>query len=141
MKTFGERIRKLRRERSLTQWEVADRTGVSNTYISALESGRKPAPPHAIVTALAACLQTSEDMLWALARGERETRLNLRIDGVPTSQRTARTPSASTGSLEATASDDVLEKAIQTLRSGATDAKRRQSLARKLETLAKNLRG
>lgn len=141
MKRFGEKIRELRREQNLTQWEVADHTGVSNTYISALESGRKPAPPHVIVTALAACLQTSEDMLWALARGEREARLKLRIDGVPTSQRTARTSSASTGSLKATSSDDVLEKAIQTLLTGAKDAKQRQSLARKLETLAENLRG
>jgi len=141
MKTFGEKIKELRRKGNLTQWEVADHTGVSNTYISALESGRKPAPPHAIVTALASCLQTSEDVLWALARGEREARLKLRIDGVPTSQRTARTPSGSTGSLEASSSDAVLEKAIQTLRVSAKDAKQRQSLARKLETLAENLRG
>jgi len=141
MKTFGEKIRELRRKGNLTQWDVAERTGVSNTYISALESGRKPAPPHVIVTALAACLQTSEDALWALARGEREARLKLRIDGVPTSQRTARTSRTSTGSLEASSSDDVLEKAIQTLRAGAKDAKQRQSLARKLETLAKNLHG
>lgn len=141
MKTFGERIRELRRKRNLTQWDVAEHTGVSNTYISALESGRKPAPPHAIVTALAACLQTSEDALWAMARGEREARLKLRIDGVPTSQRIARTSTASKESLETASSDDALDEAIQTLQASAKDAKQRRSLAKTLETLAKNLRG
>jgi transcriptional regulator with XRE-family HTH domain len=141
MNTFGDRIRELRHERELTQWDVAERTGVSNTYISALESGRKPAPPHAIVTALAACLQASEEILWALARGEREERLRLRIDGVPTSQRTARSPKSVSGPLEAVPADDTLEQAIQTLRSSARDPKQRRSLARTLEDLAKSLRG
>lgn len=141
MKTFGDRIRELRLERNLTQWDVADRTGVSNTYISALESGRKPAPPHVIVTALAACLQTSEEILWKLARGEREARLRLRIDGVPTSQRTARSSNGVVEPLETTPSDDPLEQAIQTLRASAKGTKQRRSLARTLETLAKSLRG
>ncbi|MCK4570953.1 helix-turn-helix transcriptional regulator [Candidatus Bipolaricaulota bacterium] len=140
MKTFGDRIREVRQELGLTQWQVADRTGVSNTYISALESGRKQAPPHAIVTALAACLQTSEETLWTLARAEREERLKRRIDGIPTSQRTARTVDA-TSSLDADPSDEVLERAIQTLRESAQDPKQRRSLARTLETLAKSLRG
>ena len=140
MKTFGDRIRELRRERKLTQWEVADHTGVSNTYISALESGRKPAPPHAIVTALAACLQISEETLWKLARSEREERLKLRIDGIPTSQRTMRSQSASIESPGSALLDDSLEQAVQTLKEGATSAKQRHLLARKLEELAKDLR-
>ena len=140
MITFGERIRELRREAGLTQWDVANRTGVSNTYISALESGRKPAPPHVIVTALASCLQTSEETLWALARAEREERLKRRIDGVPTSQRIARTANAVNNSINTMASADPLEQAIQTLRDSATNSKQRHSLARALETLAESLR-
>ena len=140
MQTFGSRIKEVRQELGLTQWQVADRTGVSNTYISALESGRKPAPPHAIVTTLAACLQTSEEALWTPARAEREERLKRRIDGIPTSQRTARTSTARS-SLDVDPSDEVLEQAIQTLRESAQDPKQRRSLARTLETLAKNLRG
>lgn len=140
MQTFGDRIKEARQELGLTQWQVADRTGVSNTYISALESRRKPAPPHAIVTALAACLQTSEDDLWILARAEREERLKQRIDGIPTSQRTTRT-AAATDNLCADPSDQVLEQAIQTLRESTQDPKQRYSLAKTLETLATSLRG
>lgn len=143
MTTFGERIKELRREAGLTQWNVANRTGVSNTYISALESGRKPAPPHVIVTALAACLQTSEEELWTLARAEREERLKRRIDGVPTSQRTARSSSTLKNPAELTVtpeSGDPLEQALQTLRESATNPKQRRSLARALENLAENLR-
>jgi len=141
MKTFGDRIRELRREIGLTQWDVAEHTGVSNTYISALESGRKPAPPHVIVIALAACLRTSEEALWKLARTEREERLRRRIDGVPTSQRTARFANKASVPLASVSSNDPLEKAIQTLRDSATNAKQRRSLAQALETLAKSLRG
>lgn len=140
MQTFSDRIKELRRSIGLTQWDVADRTGVSNTYISALESGRKPAPPHVIVTAIAACLQTSEEALWTLARAEREERLKRRIDGIPTSQRTARAKTARVP-LASVSSDDPLEQAIQTLRETATNAKQRHSLARALETLAKSMRG
>ena len=139
--TFGERIRELRREAGLTQWDVAHKTGVSNTYISALESGRKPAPPHVIVTALASCLSTSEDDLWAIARAEREERLKQRIDGIPTSQRIARSGGrASNDSLDSAANDDPLEQAIQALRNSATSSKQRHTLARKLESLAETLR-
>ena len=144
MNTFGNRIRELRQNIGLTQWDVANRTGVSNTYISALESGRKPAPPHVIVTALAACLQTSEEALWTLARAEREERLKRRIDGIPTSQRIARaTKPAITLHLH-DHSKAQLEAAIQTLRESAartTSAKERKSLAQELETLARSLRG
>jgi len=141
MATFGDQIRGLRQGLGLTQWEVASHTGVTNTYISALESGRKPAPPHAIVTALSACLQVSETSLWALARAEREHRLIQRIDGVPTSQRTARMPEPTTDVQEADLSNVELEQAIQSLRDNARDPKQRRSLAKTLETLAKNLRG
>ena len=142
MPIFGDKIKQLRKELGLTQWEVADRTGVSNTYISAMESGRKPAPPHVIVSALASCLKTSEETLWNLARAERVERLKLRIDGIPTSQRTARPHEATASNLDnVIPSNEVVEQAIQTLRQSARDPKQRRSLASTLESLAKSLRG
>lgn len=140
MVKFGDKIKQLRRELGLTQWQVADRTGVSNTYISALESGRKPAPPHVIVTSLAACLETSEETLWSLARAEREERLKQRIDGIPTSQRTARSPRSVTGQVNDSPSNEVLERAIRALRESTQDPMQRRSLAKALETLARSLR-
>ena len=141
MASFGKKIKDLRQELGLTQWQVANRTGVSNTYISALESGRKLAPPHVIVTALASCLQMSEEVLWNLARAEREERLKLRIEGIPTSQRTARSSESVIGPLDIDPSNDTLEQAIQTLRTSTRDPKQRRSLAKAIEALVKNLRG
>lgn len=141
MANFGDRIRELRQDLGLTQWQVADRTGVSNTYISALESGRKSAPPHVIVTALAACLQTTEESLWNIARAEREERLKLRIDGIPTSQRKARSSELTTSQFDANSHDEVLEQAIQSLKQTAKDPQQRRTLAQALNALAKTLRG
>ena len=141
MPIFGDEIKKLRRELGLTQWQVADRTGVSNTYISAIESGRKSAPPHAIVSALAACLETSEEILWKLARAERVERLERRIDGIPTSQRMARSSeSVFANPDDSDPSTEVLEQAIQTLRQNARNPKQRRSFAQALEALARSLR-
>jgi transcriptional regulator with XRE-family HTH domain len=139
MESFGDRIRKLRQRAGLTQWQVADETGVSNTYISALESGRKSAPPHAIVSALASCLETSEKALWSLARSEREARLRLRIDGVPTSRRTssASGPESSGGPLSL--SEQELQQAIKTLRRASLDPRQRRRLAQELEDLGETL--
>lgn len=141
MLTFGRRIRELRKMSNLTQWDVANETGVSNTYISALESGRKPAPPHAVVVALAACLQTDPEDLWLLARREREVRLMDRIQGVPTSLRRrtatpAETPHTAGSSDPA---DAELDEILQTLSDAAQTPSQRRALAGALETLARRL--
>lgn len=44
MTPFGERLRALRAERGLTLREMADELGVSPTYLSALEHGRRGRP-------------------------------------------------------------------------------------------------
>lgn len=44
MTPFGERIRALRRERGVTQTEMAQALGVSSAYLSALEHGRRGRP-------------------------------------------------------------------------------------------------
>lgn len=44
MTPFGEKIRELRRERAVTQAEMAKALGVSSAYLSALEHGRRGRP-------------------------------------------------------------------------------------------------
>ena len=44
MTPFGEKVRALRKERGLTQTEMAGSLGVSSAYLSALEHGRRGRP-------------------------------------------------------------------------------------------------
>jgi len=138
MGAFGEALRRFRRAANLTQQEIANRTGVSNTYISALESGRKNAPPRAIVTALAACLGVKESELWSLARNEREARLRARINGVPTSRRVPRTPAPS--AVEDVGLAPELDRALHSLSELATTPEKQRRLAKAIETLTAALR-
>jgi transcriptional regulator with XRE-family HTH domain len=55
---FAARIRELRRERGLTQQELADRAGLTSTYLSRLESAGA-APGIDLVDRLATALGTS----------------------------------------------------------------------------------
>ena len=112
---------------------------MSNTYISALESGRKPAPPRAIVTALAGCLGAEAGVLWNLARSEREDRLRERINGVPTSQRLRRANTVSRDTPESRLPPE-LDDALESLGNLASDPQQRKSLAKALEALAAALR-
>lgn len=138
---FGERLRDLRGRVGLTQSRLAERTGVSNTYICALESGRKPPPPHALVTALAACLGVDEETLWDLAQLEREARLRERIDGVPTSQRTRRSKAPTSSPPAADSDGDAnLSRAMAALAAAIRDPKQHRSLAHALQTIADSLR-
>jgi len=67
VETFGQRIQRLRRERNLTQRQVASELGLDFTYLSKLENGRGEAPGEETVRKLAAILQTDEEELLALA--------------------------------------------------------------------------
>ncbi len=40
-KRFGERLRDLRRERGISQEELADRAGLDRTYVSGIERGKR----------------------------------------------------------------------------------------------------
>ena len=51
--TFGERIRKLRLEKKLSQLQVADRIDIDVTYLSKIENDRVPAPAADVVRRLA----------------------------------------------------------------------------------------
>lgn len=98
--TFGDRLRELRLVRELTQQELADVLGLSGAYISALEGGRKPAPPRMVVEQLAHALSVDAEDLWGTARAERELRLSLRVDGVPTSLRVEQPPTVAQSAVE-----------------------------------------
>ncbi len=98
--SFGDRLRELRLARERTQQQLADALGLSGAYISALEGGRKPAPPRMVVEQLARALGVDADDLWGTARTERELRLSLRVDGVPTSLRVEEPPSGGRATVE-----------------------------------------
>lgn len=49
MTPFGERLRELRREKDVSQKEMAAALGVSPAYLSALEHGRKGVPSWPLV--------------------------------------------------------------------------------------------
>ena len=51
---FGEKVRQLRQERGVTLKELAHALGVSEAYLSALETGRRPRPTPARVDQICA---------------------------------------------------------------------------------------
>jgi len=91
---FGQWLVDARKAAGMSQAELARRIGVSDTYISAIETGRKTAPPHAHVQAIAACLGADEGQLWGLALADREQRLRERLAGVPTALKSDARPSS-----------------------------------------------
>src|SRR5437868_4640445 len=58
--TIGARLRTLRRWRGLTQVELADRAGVSASYISMVEHGERLLDRRSHIAAIAAALRVSE---------------------------------------------------------------------------------
>ncbi len=65
--TFGQTIQALRRERGLTQRDVAQRLGIDFTYLSKLENDRGEPPGEETVRKLAAILDVDAEELLALA--------------------------------------------------------------------------
>ncbi|MDX6650401.1 MAG: HTH-type transcriptional regulator, competence development regulator [Solirubrobacteraceae bacterium] len=65
--TFGQTIQRLRREKNLTQRDVATKVGIDFTYLSKLENDRGEAPGEDAVRNLAAVLGADEEELMALA--------------------------------------------------------------------------
>lgn len=69
MVEFGEKLRRLRKENSLTQKQLADRIGVKNSVISFYEMGdRIPSPE--VIKRLAVALHVSSDYLLGIESGE-----------------------------------------------------------------------
>lgn len=56
MTPFGERVRELRRERGMTQKQMAQKLNVSAAYLSALEHGKRGTPRWIFVQQIITCL-------------------------------------------------------------------------------------
>jgi len=136
--TFAHVLRQHRRRLRLTQAELAGKIGVSNTYISALESGRKQAPPRALVEALAASLDVPAATLWQTARAEREEHLRSRINGVPTSRRVSRDAGKSDAGDQET-DDAYLDKVLRPLKESLRKTDHPEKVVRALKALADSL--
>lgn len=65
--TFGQRIKRRRRELGLTQRQVADKLEIDFTYLSKLENDRGEAAGEKTVRRLAEVLEDDEEELLALA--------------------------------------------------------------------------
>jgi PAS domain S-box-containing protein len=69
--TFGQRLRELRKARGMTQIELAQKSAISFTYVSKLETGAMLAPSGKIILALAKALDVNEadtDELFGLVK-------------------------------------------------------------------------
>jgi PAS domain S-box-containing protein len=69
--TFGQRLRELRKAKSMTQRELAEKTGISFAYVSKLETGVMPPPREKIILTLAKVLDVNDadmDELFGLAK-------------------------------------------------------------------------
>ena len=65
--TFGETIKRLRREQGLTQRQLAGELKIDFTYLSKLENGRGEKPSEKLVRGLAKRLRADPEELLALA--------------------------------------------------------------------------
>jgi len=66
--TFGQRIKEIRKERKLTQRQLAAKVGVDFTYLSKMENGRlEHTPSIKTIAGLAMALETDELELMELA--------------------------------------------------------------------------
>ena len=68
MATFGKRIADLRKERKMTQEELAERSGFSQQYISGLERGNRN-PTIVSIYELGQALGVSHEQLVAATAG------------------------------------------------------------------------
>ena len=69
--TFGQRLKELRQAKGMTQIELAQKTAISFTYVSKLETGAMPPPKQKIILALAKALDVNKadtDKLFGLAK-------------------------------------------------------------------------
>lgn len=57
--SLGEKIKMLRKQRGLSTTQLADKTGLSQTYISRLENGKRTSPSQSALQKIAAALDTN----------------------------------------------------------------------------------
>lgn len=64
---FGQRLRDLRKQKNLSQRDLAARLGIDFTYLSKIEGGRLDPPSEVIIRRIAQVLEADEDELINLA--------------------------------------------------------------------------
>lgn len=64
---FGEKVRELRKDRGLSQRELAARSGIDFTYLSKIENARMEPPSEKVIINMAKVLDTDSDELTILA--------------------------------------------------------------------------
>lgn len=67
MQSFGEKLKKLRQQRSLSQKQLAVLSGVSSSYLSRIERGERNTPHPSALVKLAGPLGTNEYEMLAMA--------------------------------------------------------------------------
>ncbi len=65
--TFGERVKGLRKERGVSQRELAERVGINFTYLSKIENDRMEPPSEETIRRIAGALDAGADDLLVLA--------------------------------------------------------------------------
>jgi len=65
--TFGNRVRELRKQKGLSQRELAKEAGIDFTYLSKIENDRTEPPSEKVIRKLARHLDVDADELIALA--------------------------------------------------------------------------
>jgi transcriptional regulator with XRE-family HTH domain len=63
MKSFGEHLRQLRKEKRITQRELADKIKVDYTYISKIETGALQPPSEDIIIKIAKVLEVDAEQM------------------------------------------------------------------------------
>lgn len=81
-KTFGQILKEIRRSKSISQRELATKTGVDFTYISKLENDRLPPPSAETVIKLAEILEIPQELFLANS-GRLDNELKEIITGSP----------------------------------------------------------
>jgi len=69
--TFGELLRQKRRHAGLQQGQLADKIGVTASYVSLLESGKRPSPSDDVIRKIEQALGLTNNQLVRLAHLER----------------------------------------------------------------------
>src|SRR5437870_2585624 len=64
---FGQRLRDLRKQKNLSQRDLAARVGIDFTYLSKIEGGRLDPPSEVVIQRIAQALEADEDELINLA--------------------------------------------------------------------------
>ena len=86
MATFGERLRELRKEKGMTQEELADRMDVSTQMISYAEQGRKAIRPENLIKLCAALDISADHILTGAAPVQESGRIAAKLAGLTEAQ-------------------------------------------------------